>query len=76
MGKMYSCFLEPVACGPDAEQRKLTCNLDSSDDLVGIVVDRNMYRNSFSMVMNLKQEKPMTRLEGGHPDLNLKFPFP
>lgn len=56
--------------------RTLTCNLDSSDDLVGIVVDRNVYRNSFSMVMNLKQEKPMTRLEGGLPDLNLKLSFP
>lgn len=37
--------------------KTLTCNLDSLDDLVGTVVDRNMDRNSFSMVVNLNQKK-------------------
>lgn len=37
--------------------KTLTCNLDSLDDLVGTVVDGNMDRNIFSMVVNLNQKK-------------------
>jgi hypothetical protein len=57
MGKSFRKRPMVWGLGTGRWEKQLTRNLDFFDNLVGAVIDGNIDRDGFSMVVNLKQER-------------------